>query len=60
MNPKINATLDLKSKLLDRYAADIAGILGCYDRIIIRGLLVEVGHPEAVGRPAASVEHPLL
>ena len=48
MNSKVNATTDLKSKLLNRYADDIEGILGCYDRLIITGMLVDVGHPDAM------------
>jgi hypothetical protein len=48
MNSKVRATTDLKSKRLHRYADDIEGILGCYDRIIITGLLVDVGPPEAI------------
>ena len=54
MNAKVRATVDLKSKLLDRYAKDIEGILGCYDRLIITGLLVDVGHPDAL---AARLRH---
>ena len=48
MNAKVSASIDLKSKLLDRYAKDIEGILGCYDRLVITGLLVDVGHPDAL------------
>ena len=48
MSTKVNATNDLKSKLLDRYAKDSEGILGCYDRLIITGMLVEVGQPDAM------------
>ena len=48
MSAKVNATNDLKSKQLDRYAKDIEGMLGCYDRLIITGLLVDVGHPDAM------------
>ena len=48
MSAKVNATNVLKSKLLDRYAKDIEGILGCYDRLIITGRLVDVGHPNAL------------
>ncbi len=48
MNSKVNATMDLKSKLLDRCAEDIESILGCYDRLIITGMLVDVGHPDAM------------
>ena len=54
MNAKVSAPMDLKSKLLDRYAKDIEGILGCYDRLIITGLLVDVGHPDAL---AARLRH---
>lgn len=48
MNAKVRAALDLKSKLLDRYREDIEGVLGCYDRLIITGTLVDVAHPEVL------------
>ena len=54
MNPKVRAALDLKSKLLDRYADDLIGVLGCYDRLIITGMLVDVGHPDVM---AAQLRH---
>lgn len=54
MNPKVRGALDLKSKLLDRYADDLIGVLGCYDRLIITGMLVDVGHPDAI---AAQLRH---
>src|ERR1700693_1160151 len=48
MNAKTRATLDLKSKLLQRYSDQIEGMLGCYDRVIITGTLVDVAHPDAL------------
>src|SRR6266404_8116010 len=48
MNAKVRATLGLKSKLLERYADQIDGILGCYDRVIITGTLVDVAHPDVL------------
>ena len=51
MNLKVRGALDLKSKLLDRYADDLIGVLGCYDRLIITGMLVDVGHPDAIAAP---------
>ena len=48
MNAKVRAVLGLKSKLLDRYADQIEGILGCYDRLIFTGTLVDVAHPDAL------------
>ncbi len=48
MNAPIKAGSDLQSKLLDRYAKDIEGTLGCYDRLIVTGMLVDVGHPDAM------------
>ena len=51
MNAKVRAALDLKSKLLDRYADQIDGVLGCYDRLILTGTLVDVAHPDAACRP---------
>jgi hypothetical protein len=48
VNAKVRASLELKSRLLDRYADQIEGVLGCFDRIILTGTLVDVAHPEAV------------
>jgi hypothetical protein len=48
MHAKVRAALNLKSKLLDRYAEQIEGVLGCYDRLIFTGTLVDVAHPDAV------------
>ena len=48
MSTNVNAPQDLKSRLLDRYAKDIEGTLGCYDRLIVTGMLVDVGHPDAM------------
>ena len=48
MSSKVNAPKDLKSKLLDRCAKGIEGIFGCYERLIITGLLVDVGHLDAM------------
>lgn len=31
MSTKVNATSDLKSKLLERYALDSERVLGCYE-----------------------------
>lgn len=35
--------------LLERYAPRIEGTLGCFDRVVITGALVEVAHAKAVG-----------
>jgi hypothetical protein len=48
MNAKSRAARAVKSRLLDRYADQIDGILGCHDRIILTGTLVDVGHPKAM------------
>jgi len=48
MNAKVRATLDRKSKLLERYANQIDGTLGCYDRVIVTGTSVDVAHPDVV------------
>ena len=48
MNAKVRATVDLKSKLLERYAEQIDGILGCYDRMIMTGTFVDVAHPDVL------------
>lgn len=38
------------SSLVSRYAAQIAGQLGCFDRVIITGSLMDVCHPAALER----------
>lgn len=38
------------SSLVSRYASQIAGQLGCYDRVIITGSLLDVCHPAALER----------
>jgi hypothetical protein len=48
MSGKAHATLGLKSQLLERYADQIEGILGCYDRVIVTGTLVDVAHPDVL------------
>lgn len=40
MSAKVRMVLDLKAKLLERYAEQIDGVLGCYDRLILTGTLV--------------------
>ncbi len=37
-----------ESSLLERYQNKIAGVLGCYDRIVMTGTLLEVSFPAAV------------
>ena len=48
MSTKVHAALGLKSKLLERYAEQIDGILGCCDRVILTGTLVDVAHPDVL------------
>ena len=36
------------SLFLQRYEQDIAGVLGCYDRIVMTGTLLDVSYPAAV------------
>lgn len=48
MSTKVRTVPDLTSKLLERYAEQIEGVLGCYDRVILTGTLVEVAHPDAL------------
>jgi len=45
MSAKVRAILDLKSKLLERYAEQIDGVPGCCDRVIVTGTLVVLAHP---------------
>ena len=44
------ATTDEESSLVSRYASQIAGQLGCFDRVIITGSLLDVSHPSALER----------
>ena len=44
------ATTDEESSLVSRYASQIAGQLGCFDRVIITGSLLDVCHPAALER----------
>jgi len=48
MSAKVRAALELKSKLLERYADQLDGILGCYDRVILTGTLLDVAHADVV------------
>ena len=34
--------------LVERYAKEIAGVLGCFDRLVVTGTLMEIAHPEAM------------
>ena len=34
--------------LVERYAKQIAGVLGCFDRLVVTGTLSEIAHPEAM------------
>jgi hypothetical protein len=34
--------------LLQRHAKEIAGVLGCFDRLVVTGTLTEIAHPEAM------------
>lgn len=36
--------------LTDRYAKQIAGVLSCWDRVVIRGTLTTVCYPNGMGR----------
>lgn len=48
MSAKFRVALDLKSKLLERYAEQLDRILGCYDRVILIGTLVDVAHTDVL------------
>ena len=39
---------DTPKGLMERYAGRIAGTLGCFDRVVLTGTLVDVGYPGAV------------
>jgi hypothetical protein len=47
--PTIPTTTDPGS-LISRYASQMAGPLGCFDRVIITGSLQDVCHPAALER----------
>jgi hypothetical protein len=34
--------------LLGRYDKEIAGVLGCFDRLVVTGTLMDIAHPEAM------------
>lgn len=34
--------------LLGRYDKEIAGVLGCFDRLVVTGTLMEIAHPDAM------------
>jgi hypothetical protein len=34
--------------LVDRYAGEISGVLGCFDRLVVTGTLTEIAFPEAM------------
>ena len=34
--------------LTERYAEQIAGVISCWDRVVIRGTLTTVGYPEGM------------
>lgn len=38
----------MKAELLQRYQQDIVGVLGCFDRVVVTGTLMEVAYPEAL------------
>jgi hypothetical protein len=37
-----------KAGLTERYADQIVGVLGCYDRVVLNGTLMAIAHPEAM------------
>ena len=43
-----SSTICEASSLISRYASQIAGSLGCFDRVIITGSLQDVCHPAAL------------
>ena len=34
--------------LVERYANEISGVLGCFDRLVVTGTLTEIAHPKAM------------
>jgi hypothetical protein len=40
--------MSAKDGLLTRYADQIVGILGCYDRLVLSGTLTAIAYPEAM------------
>jgi len=44
------ATAPEPSSLISRYASQIAGPLGCFDRVVLTGNLLDVCHPAALER----------
>ncbi len=37
-----------KVGLLGRYDKEIAGVLGCFDRLVVTGTLMDIAHPDAM------------
>jgi hypothetical protein len=50
METTLSPTVPDSSSLISRYASQIAGQLGCFDRVVITGTLLEVCHPAALER----------
>ena len=50
METTIAPTAPEPSSLISRYAAHITGQLGCFDRVVITGNLLDVRHPAALQR----------
>src|SRR5215210_441949 len=40
--------MKVSSGLLTRYQEEIAGVLGCFDRLVVTGTLMEIAHPDAM------------
>ena len=38
----------MKPNLVERYQRNIAGVLGCFDRVVVTGTLTEVAYPDAL------------
>lgn len=52
--------MNASSDLLERYAHDVEGVLGCFDRVVVTGTLTEVAHPDAMAAVAApKCSHPM-
>ena len=54
METAISSTAPESSSLSLRYASQIAGQLGCFDRVVITGNLLDVCHPAALERQLSS------
>jgi len=50
----------MSQALVDRYQAQIAGVLSCYDRVVVTGTLPHICYPEGMTRYLHGCEVPIF